>query len=162
MPERFSEEAILPCLLDRLCDQDPDSQRESSYRHSLTLGSFRQSVLRDLSWLLNTPCHSPGEPIFEFPEAKTSVLNYGKPDFTGKTASTVNPHQLEVDIARAIRLYEPRILPDSISVQAVPENNSSSPNRIAFEIRGLLWANPLPEEFHLQTTVDLETGQCLV
>lgn len=161
MAERLSDEAILPCLLDRLCDDRPEALREAGHRQSMTLAQFRDSVLRDLGRLLNTPCHLPDEEINRFPEVRTSVLNYGTPDVTGKTASTLNPRIFELQIAEAIRRFEPRILPRSVVVRIVPGAAGVSPNLIGFEIRGLLWANPIPEQFQLHTTLDLETGKCL-
>jgi predicted component of type VI protein secretion system len=35
-------------------------------------------------------------------------------------------------------------------------------NLIHFELQGELWANPLPENLHVKTTLDLETGQSLL
>jgi len=160
MAERLSSEAILPCLLDRLCDDEPQKTHESSYRQNLTLTAFRRSVLRELGWLLNTPCHTEDEIIQDYPEVRSSVVNFGKPDLTGKTATNLKPRELEQHIAEAIRRFEPRILSHSLSVRVIPHVNKAMPNLIGFEIRGLLWANPLPEQFQLQTEIDLETGKC--
>lgn len=158
----LSPEAVLPCLLDRLTDDEPDKRSEAHYRQTITLSHFRRSVLRDLGWLLNTPSHLEGEQIEDFPEVASSTLNFGTPDLCGTTASSLNPLELEADLVEAIHKFEPRILPSSLSVKVVPGVNENSPNMVGFEIRGLMWANPLPEQFLLETTLDLETGQCEV
>ncbi len=162
MNERLSSEAILPCLLDRLCDDQPDNRRETGFHQHMTLTAFRRSVLRDLANLLNTPNHSNNEGISRLPEVAESVLNYGKPDLTGKAASTLRPRELEVDLALAIKRFEPRILPDSLVVRVIPGVNKAAPNLVGFEIHGLLWANPLPEQFQIATEIDLETGKCKI
>ncbi len=159
MPSALSLEAFLPCLLDRLCDDEPDREVESLYRQSLTLPHYRKSVLRDLRWLLNTPAPA-GEVFNDAPEVQDSVLNYGTPDLCGRIASSLNTTELEAQIAQSIARFEPRIVRGTLSVKMIPKVNANSPNLIAFEIRGTMWANPLPEEFVLETQLDLETGQC--
>ena len=161
MPNFLSNEAFLPCLLDRLCDDSPLNKKETHTRGSLTMNQFRQNVLRDLGWLLNTPSHILDDGLEQFPEVESSVLNYGSPDLCGRTISSLNSHQLESQITECIIRFEPRILPRSLSVKVVPGIKKSSPNTIGIEIRGLLWANPLPEAFFLESQLDLETGQCV-
>lgn len=160
MAEVLSSEAVLPCLLDRLTDDDPGSANEPHYRQSLTLGHFRRSVLRDLGWLLNAPQHPEADEINAYPAVAISVLNFGVPDLCGRTASSLNPAELEAQLVESIANYEPRILRKSLSVRVVPGVNMASPNIVGFEIRGLMWANPMPEHFVVQTELDLETGQC--
>jgi len=154
----LSAEAILPCLLDRLCDDEPENRKESHYRQSLTLAHYRRSVLRDLSWLLNTASHTTSEHLDDFPEVAASVLDYGTPDFCGKTVTTLDRSSMETDVADSIAKFEPRIVKRTLSVKVVPEVNKVSPNLIAFEIRGTMWANPIPEQFQIETKLDLETG----
>jgi len=160
MANVLSPEAYLPCLMDRLADDQPETVRESHYRQTLTISHFRKCVLRDLGWLLNSPSHLDSDGLEDFPEVEDSVLNYGTADLTGRTASSVDMTDLEAELVRTIKTYEPRILPKSLSVKVVPGVNKSTPNTLGFEIRGLMWANPMPEQFFLETQIDLETGQC--
>ena len=61
--------------------------------------------------------------------------------------------------SRAIVDYEPRIDAASIQVKAIPSDSPLERNNIvAIEIRGLLWAQPIPLELLLRTEVDLESG----
>ncbi|MEM7395472.1 MAG: hypothetical protein AAF492_24335, partial [Verrucomicrobiota bacterium] len=48
---------VLPCLLDRLTDNDPDHEGESAHKKVISSAQYRENVLRDLSWLLNTKAH---------------------------------------------------------------------------------------------------------
>lgn len=157
MSDALSAEAFLPCLIDRLTDEEPENTRERPYHMSVTMAHLRRSVLRDMRWLLNTPAHE-GEEFEEFEGVAASVLNYGAPDLSGRTASSLNIPELERALERCIIRFEPRIL--SLTVRAVANSEKLSPHVIGFEISGLMWANPLPERFLLQTQIDLETGQC--
>ena len=53
---------------------------------------------------------------------------------------------LEHDIADAIRRFEPRINPRTIEVKAVPGSKRDSTG-LSIEIRGELWAYPIPEVY---------------
>lgn len=160
MSETLSAEAYLPCLLDQLSDEQPEVRWEGHYNFNHSIVHYRRSVLRDLRWLLNSPSHVEKDGLEEFPEVVRSVLNYGTPDLCGKTASTLDPLELERQITESITRFEPRIMPGSLSVKVIPQVSKASPNMIGFEIRGVMWANPLPEQFLLETTLDLETGKC--
>jgi type VI secretion system protein ImpF len=68
---------------------------------------------------------------------------------------------LEQDIAEALRRLEPRINPGSLTVTAVSGAHKFS-NGIAIEIRGDLWAYPVPEQLFIRTEIDLDTGEYAV
>ena len=44
---------LLPALLDRLTDEEPDKKQESVERRVMSKSRLRQAVLRDLAWLFN-------------------------------------------------------------------------------------------------------------
>ena len=55
---------------------------------------------------------------------------------------------------------EPRILAQTLSVRAIESASVlDTHNMIEFEIRGQLWAQPVPLEILLRTRLDLEAGQ---
>lgn len=159
MAELTPSDRLQPCLLDRLTDDEPDKSQESRNRRVFSLRQIRQAVLRDLSWLLNTPARSATEDFSLFPQVESSVINYGIVDLAGLTSSGVSVGQLESMVARAIELYEPRILASTIKVRAVHNAGEMSLNTLVFEITGDLWAEPVPDHLYLKTEVDLETGQ---
>ena len=53
MPELTPQERLQPALLDRLTDDQPDTQQEPRERRVLSKAKLRQAVLRDLAWLFN-------------------------------------------------------------------------------------------------------------
>ena len=158
MPELTSLEHLQPCLLDRLTDDVPGSAQESRAQRVVSHQRYRQGVLRDLEWLLNTGAPLPEDGRFklrDFPEAQKSVLNYGMRHIAGLTAP--NMDVLCREMMEVIRVFEPRIDPATLSVAASMERNM-----IFFEIRGELWARPMPEQLFLKTQMDLEVGLCVI
>jgi type VI secretion system protein ImpF len=123
---------------------------------------IRRSVLRDMEWLFNTSAKWTGDEIEDFPQVVSSVLNYGIPDLCGLTSSSVEPIEVERAVEEAIRHFEPRILSNSLTVIADADADEVGTNAVRFEIRGMLWAQPLPEQLYVKTNVDLETGNCKI
>jgi len=158
MPELTPYEKLQPCLLDRLTDDDPQNTQEGRSQRVISLSRYKRGVLRDLEWLLNASAHLPGEGggrwrMEDFPEAEGSVINFGSRQLSGLFAPDM--HELERHLADALQLFEPRILSQSVTIHA-----SMDRNVIDIEIRGELWANPMPEQLYVKTNIDLETGLC--
>jgi type VI secretion system protein ImpF len=160
MADLFGER-IQPCLLDRLTDENPEAVKESRNERLISVKRYRESVLRDLIWLLNAKAHTDQDGLDDFPEAARSVLNFGTRDLCGVISSGLNLGTLEQEIAEALRRLEPRIHPGSLTVTAVSGSQKFA-NGIAIEIRGDLWAYPVPEQLHIRTEIDLDTGKYTV
>jgi type VI secretion system protein ImpF len=154
------QERLQPALLDRLIDDAPDHTQEPREARLITARKLRAAVLRDLAWLFNAT--RPGDEGLKsgsFPHARRSVFNYGLPALSGITASTLDVVDLETRIRQAIVDFEPRIMPASLKVRALESELALDHyNQIQVEIRGLLWAQPVPLEILLRTEVDLESG----
>jgi type VI secretion system protein ImpF len=160
MPEPIPIEKLQPCLLDRLTDDEPGKREESRSQRIVSHQKYRRGVLRDLEWLLNSHAYITVEGLESFhlkdyPEAFRSVINYGMRQLCGLTAP--NLERLQQELTETIQVFEPRITPRSLVIRANLERNL-----LTFEIEGELWANPLPEHLHIKTTVDVETGQCIL
>lgn len=144
---------LQPALLDRLIRDEGEAARV------ISKSELRQAVLRDLSWLFNaTQPHADWNE--QRPALAGTVLNFGMPALAGRQLSKLDIARLERTIAETIRRFEPRILADTLSVHAVePTSVLDTHNMIEFEIRGQLWAQPVPLELLLRTQMDLEAGQ---
>jgi type VI secretion system protein ImpF len=154
-----AHDRLQPALLDRLTDDHRAIATEADDQRVMTKQQIRQAVLRDLSWLLNAvqPLAALAE---RFPAAADSVLNYGLPPMAGQLASRIDVGLLERGIHDAILRFEPRILADTLEVRAIEFTSvMATHNIIEFEIRGFLWAQPVPLELLLRTQLDLEAGQ---
>jgi type VI secretion system protein ImpF len=69
----------------------------------------------------------------------------------------LSPHmeELERQLAAAVRLFEPRIINQTLTVKATVERHL-----VTIEMNGELWANPVSEKLFIKTSIDLENGQC--
>jgi type VI secretion system protein ImpF len=156
MAELAPRERLQPSLLDRLTDDEPDSTAEPRERRVLSLRTLRQGVLRDLAWLLNTTNLLSVVDTGKMPHLANSVLNYGVPDLSGISVSSLNLDKLERAIRQAIWDFEPRLIRGTVTVSAMSGNVDH--NKLTFEITGDLWAQPYPERLYLKTELDLERG----
>jgi type VI secretion system protein ImpF len=155
-----AQDRLQPALLDRLTDDDPGSRAEAVEARVINRSRLRELVLRDLAWLFNATSSSHHEKWDTAPLAAHSVVNFGLPPLSGQSLSSIDLGALQDRVRNAILDYEPRILPETLSVVAVSnEAQSDHHNVIGFRIHGQLWAQPVPLELMLQTEIDLETGR---
>ncbi|MET0051566.1 MAG: type VI secretion system baseplate subunit TssE [Candidatus Thiodiazotropha sp.] len=149
---------LQPSLLDRLTDDEPEKTKESQDKRVISMRRLRQSVLRDLAWLLNTTNLATTEDLEDYPEVARSVLNYGIRELSGHLVSGMDLNQLERMVRQAVQDFEPRILPQSVRVRSVRDSAKESHNRLMFEIEGQLWALPAPTHLLIKTQIDFEEG----
>ena len=161
MAELTPQERLQPALLDRLVDDEPHNKsKEPRERRVLNKQRLRLAVLRDLAWLFNATNLTASGDLSRHPAVEHSVLNFGLPALAGQTASSLDIVGLERVIRQAILDFEPRILPASLEVEPiVSEEQLDHHNVVSIQIRGTLWAQPVPLELLLRTDVDLETGE---
>jgi type VI secretion system protein ImpF len=160
MAELTQSEKLQPCLLDRLTDDEPHNQRENRSQRVMSLRRYRQAVLRDLAWLLNTYANAEMDGLDEFDQIPSSVLNYGVQNAAGMSATSLDADDMRYRFAEAIQRFEPRVMPGSISVVMTMNPQEMNNRAVRFEIRGDLWAQPIPESLYIRTDLDLETGKC--
>ncbi|MEJ2609165.1 MAG: type VI secretion system baseplate subunit TssE [Candidatus Thiodiazotropha sp.] len=152
------QQLLQPSLLDRLTDDEPGKSRESQDKRVLSMRRLRQSVMRDLAWLLNTTNLATTEALESYPQVTHSVLNYGLTELSGHLVSGMDLNRLERMVRQAIQDFEPRILPHTVKVRSIKDSGKESHNRLMFEIEGQLWAVPTPTHLLIKTQIDLEEG----
>ena len=59
---------------------------------------------------------------------------------------------------QAIETYEPRIRSGSANVE-IRTKDVARETIVSFDIRADMWAEPIPIELYLRSTVDITTGQ---
>ena len=91
-----------------------------------------------------------------------STLNYGIPGIAGMDALDRRSSTLERSVADAIRTFEPRIRPETLQVRARPVDRADALPTLVLEIRGELWAQPVPQQVFLETAIELESTNYLV
>lgn len=162
MAELSQKERLQPSLLDRLTDNEPGEKEESREKRVFSLRQLREMVLRDLTWLLNSGNMSGTVDLEHYPFVAQSVLNYGMQDLSGLTVSNIDRVEIERYFTKIIRNFEPRILPNSLKVEVVVSEEEMGHNAMTLEIKGEMWAQPLPIQLYLKTEIDLESGHVQV
>jgi type VI secretion system protein ImpF len=155
MPTIRADQLLLPSVLDRLIDHDPQISHEATRNRNQLLRDLKQAVRRDLENLLNTrircvPYRS------ELKELKQSLVNYGIPDLTG--LSLGGPKEREEfrrTILAVIRQFEPRL--KKLEVRIIDQADAIE-RTIRFHIEAVLQAEPAPEPIAFDSTVRLTTG----
>jgi type VI secretion system protein ImpF len=137
-------------LLDRLTDLDQWPETRSA---SITM--YRESLKRDVEWLLNT--RQPVIPELEgYPATAASVLNFGLPDihsFDGSAGKEQNA--LTVALEKCIRVFEPRISQPHVFLTRTDILSRS----LRFHIEGQIVYENMNEEIKFDTTLELISGE---
>lgn len=154
-----SDQPLVPSVLDRLLDDDPETRREPPKAQHQVLAELRASVRRDLENLLNTRWRFEEWPV-EYEELDRSLVSYGIPDVSA--ANLGSPEALRKFLAvveRTIRRFEPRF----VSVKVRPVEKSSRLDRtMRFRIDAMMHAYPAPEPIVFDSVVEPTTGRFLV
>lgn len=146
---------ITPSLLDRLLDYEPDATRESPKSRVRSLRELKQSVRRDLEWLLNSRIN-PNEIPEDLEEVNKSLAVYGLPDFTGASVkSPVEQKRLLNALERAIRIFEPRLTDLNISLDPMFETERA----LRFRIEAQLNVDPILEPISFDTVLQMGSGE---
>ncbi|OTA20656.1 hypothetical protein Xbed_01184 [Xenorhabdus beddingii] len=159
-PARITaRDKMLPSLLDRLTDNEPDKKKETVSNYLLSHKALRQNVLRDLQWLLNSINKGDHQDLAFFPEIQRSTYNFGITPLAGKNMSDIEWDDIQNKIIHAIHVFEPRIIPDELQVNCISDMTSLYLyNVLSIEIKGFLWCIPWPLEFLFRSDIDLENG----
>ena len=158
MPELSQKERLQLSLLDRLSDDEPDKVSESREKRVISVSRLKQMVQRDLAWLLNCVAASANFDLSDYPEVAKSSFNYGIIDLSGFTSMTLSAKNIERELTKCIKNFEPRIIPRSLKIKILLSKDEMSSHTLSFEISGDLWAQPLPLQLFLKTEVDIENG----
>ena len=150
---RTMETLVRQSLLDRLTVSDDFPTTRS---HSLRL--MRESLKRDMEWLLNTRQPSI-DGIERFSKASRSVIHYGLIDTSSLSlSSSADHHRIQKAVHDCIVAYEPRL----IDVKVVIEGDSMVRRQLRFHIEAQIDVDPAPEEISFDTVLDLTSGEYTV
>lgn len=155
MPRTDNEVRVMISVLDRLIDYEPEASRESLASRSKNLRQLKQSVRRDLEWLLNTRQRAGGLPD-ELKEASDSVVMFGLPDFTTLTMDSADDqNQIKHEIEEAVRRFEQQL--EGVVVTVEPA--AATDRVLRFRIDARLKIDPAPEPITFDTVLQLGTGE---
>jgi type VI secretion system protein ImpF len=149
------DDALRPSILDRLIAGERGAGARGVYEY-IGVRELRDSIARDLEWLLNTKLTRLLD-LEPFPEARDSVLAYGVPDFsTYSWRNSSDASAISRILEETIRRFEPRLLPRSVSVEALP-NGEVDDFTLGFRINAVLDVDPIREAVSFDTVIDFES-----
>jgi len=145
-----AEILVTQSLVDRLAQAGswPTTRKASE-------AMYRQSLKRDVEWLLNT--RQPLLPELEaYPLAAASVVNYGLPDiqeFNGSDGRDKNA--LSALLLKTIKRFEPRIKQPRVYMLRADSVSRS----LRFHIEGQIAFENMQEEITFDTLYELISGE---
>ena len=142
---------LLPSVLDRLLDDQPDRLQDAPRNRGQNLAVLRDAVRRDLEALLNNRrrCISP-PPGLE--ELEKSLVEYGVPDFlSANMGSQEAREEFRLSIEKIIRRFEPRFI--RLSVALLDDTNRID-RTLRFRIDAMMYAEPEPEHMVFNSRLD--------
>lgn len=158
MSRTDNEVRVTVSVLDRLIDYEPEVTRESIASRQKNLRLLKQSLRRDLEWLLNTRQVVGGIPA-ELTEVSDSLAAYGLPDFTAASVkSLAEQNRIRREIEMAIATFEPRLADVSVYVEPMSETE----RMLRFRIDARLLIDPAPEPITFDTALQISSGQYVV
>jgi|SRR5579863_871617 len=154
MPRDDFETRLVPSLLERLLDDDPDTSREASGDRYYGVRQMKAAVARDMEELLNARREALTELPSEFVEANKSLLVYGLPDFTSfNLLDSRDCNRIKRAIEASIARFEPRLERVRVSM-ATPDRNDRT---LRFKIDAMLRIEPAREPVEFDTVLHLAT-----
>jgi type VI secretion system protein ImpF len=145
------DQPLLPSVLDRLLDANPESTRDPPKSRGQHLAEMRRAVRRDLEALLNTRQRCISWPN-DLSELDHSLISYGIRDFASLNLATTAQREIFCrDVESVIRRNEPRFVSVSVSLL---ENSDEVDRTMRFRIEALMYADPAPETIVLDSFVD--------
>jgi type VI secretion system protein ImpF len=147
--------AVTQSVLDRLITLDLKSNMDPRLTRSQSVRQLKESLKRDLEWLLNTRRNPEGVPE-GFQELERSVYNYGLPDISSLGLhSTKDRNRLLRLLEQTISALEPRLQDVRVSLEPVTDQTRI----LRFLIQGILRLEPAPEQVSFDTVLELSSGQ---
>lgn len=134
---------------------------------------LREAVRRDIEALFNTerfesvPLLSEREAgkgdgrvlsLDEFPEVRRSVVNFGVPSFSGRSARDFDRDALAKEIRAVLTTFEPRLSENATKVTVTLGEKMAG---LRIEIDAVLIMTPVPQRLRLRTTINLDNGAAL-
>lgn len=152
---RDNEIRITPTIVDRLLDFEPRVSTEAPKSRSQGLRELKQSVRRDLEWLLNTR-HSADKVPDGLDEVNKSIAIYGLPDFTGLSSKNIDDRKSLIrSIETALRTFEPRFMNLKVTLVETDDHQRG----VKFQIQAILRIEPTPEPVVFDTVLQMGSGE---
>jgi type VI secretion system protein ImpF len=168
MPRTDNEIRVVPSVLDRLLDYEPEVASEPAPSRAKSLRQMKQSVRRDLEWLLNARQSLPASSesgaradgaSISAPSANdvhNSLISYGLPDFSSASIfSVLDQNRIRRALELAVERFEPRLR--DVVVKLLPARETE--RALRFRIEARLRVEPAPEPVTFDTVLHIHSGE---
>ena len=119
------------------------------------INRYKDSVKRDLEWLLNTR-QVVDDRLPDYPEVSRSVYAYGLPDITSINMGAIHDqNELLRRMERCIEFFDKRLTKTEIMLEPLVGVNRV----LRFSISGIVLMDPAPEEIVIDTILDPASGE---
>jgi type VI secretion system protein ImpF len=150
---------IVPSVLDRLLDDEPNVSSEPLTSRVQDLRAMERAVARDVEALLNSRQEALEELPAEFVEVNRSLVTYGLPDLTSLSLLNKDDrNRIRRAVEQAIIQFEPRLLRVRVALEAPRDHDRG----LRFRIDALLRVYPAPEPVTFDAVLQLNTQQYVV
>lgn len=155
MPRPELERPVRASLLDRLTDLAPREPGEAPETRDESERLYRESVLRDVEWLLNTR-RTPEVAPTSLRQVRRSTYEYGLPDTLALPISTREGRERLVSwLEQTIATFEPRLT--DVRVLLAQAEQKAAP-QVRFTVAAVLRMDPSPEKVFFDTVFDVAAG----
>jgi type VI secretion system lysozyme-like protein len=145
-----------PYVLKHLTDDEPYEKKETA-RNVITEKQVKEDIFRNIEMLFCSRSHPSLMELKGYEDVENSVLGYGISDYCGRICGDDEREALLAHIRKQIQDFEPRLAPDSITVEfANPD--ASLRSLLELRIAGRIVAAQVNEEMLFISRLDLETG----
>ena len=160
MAQPDSNLPLLPSILDRLFDDEPDlMSSDPLWSRTRSAQEVREGVRRDLEMLLNTVQTRP-ELADSDSELANSILTYGLPDLTMRSLDNPTEKDMLCSLVRnVVERFEPRLREVRVSIRP---NATRFDRTIRLQIDAVLHVDPLIERVAFDTLIESAGGNCVV
>src|SRR5262245_29795528 len=155
---RNDDVQIVPSLLDRLLDDEPEKTRleEPLSRRFQSISQLKHSVARDLEALLNTRQETLEELGSEFTELNSALVTYGLPDFTSFNLSSDRDRlRVRRALEHAIMTFDKRLE----DVRVILEEPRLNDRTLRFHVEALLHVEPASEPVIFDAVLRIHTQE---
>ena len=129
-------------------------RKASSAQRREAINRHKDSVKRDLEWLLNTRQVVDDRLPF-YPEVSRSVYAYGLPDITSINVSAIHDqNELLRRMEKCIESFDKRLTKTEIALESMVGLHRV----LRFSISGIVVMDPAPEEIVIDTILDPSSG----
>lgn len=151
MARPTTTQELTPSILDRLLDYNPSSNVESQASRTQLIKELRESVRRDLEFLLNTRQRCTPLPE-DYRALEDTSINYGIPDYTGVNLA------LDDEREKFVRIIEKIIIKNETRLRSVKitlmDDHNSIDRTFRFRIDGILKVEPAVKPVVFDSTME--------